>query len=176
MGGVGWQFPRNVNDPLIWILCWIHYLAPLPMPRVESFEDDMKRISSGRWYLQAHVKCSMRIFWLGKKKVSIVFAYESLNLVDNEALVISGCPFSQAAFDCTCSVAYRWRFFNLFLLLAQTTISTSFQTDFIRLRLTPVTVILFLMSLCSIASQKMTNWVQIGLEIPKSYSYSIAYS
>ena len=49
----------------------------------------------------------------------------------------------------------------------------SFQTDFIRLRLTPVTVILFLTSLCSIASQLMKNWVQIGLEIPKSYSYSI---
>ena len=33
------------------------------------------------------------------------------NFPNNEAFVISGCPFSQAAFDCTCSVAYRWRFF-----------------------------------------------------------------
>ena len=35
------------------------------------------------------------------------------NFPNNEAFVISGCPFSQAAFDCTCSVAYRWRFFFL---------------------------------------------------------------
>ena len=40
------------------------------------------------------------------------------NFPKNEAFVISGCPFSQAAFDCTCSVAYRWVFFLLgFLLL-----------------------------------------------------------
>ena len=35
------------------------------------------------------------------------------NFPNNEAIVISECPFSQAAFDCTGSVAYRWRFFFL---------------------------------------------------------------
>ena len=73
------------------------------------------------WFLQANVKCSMRIFWLGKKKVSFVLASALLNLGDknfpnNEAFVLSRCPFSRAVFDCTCSVAYRWRFFLIFTL------------------------------------------------------------
>ena len=36
------------------------------------------------------------------------------NFPNNEAFVISECPFSQAAFDCTGSVAYRWRLFYIF--------------------------------------------------------------
>ena len=36
------------------------------------------------------------------------------NFPYNEAFVISECPFSQAAFDCTGSVAYRWRFFYFY--------------------------------------------------------------
>ena len=90
------------------------------------------------WRLYPCQKCSRRVLkryetnFIGEVIFAGVYAvfYENLLIGKEESVhrlrirnrwtsgtksslisVTSGCPFSQAAFDCTCSVAYPWSFF-----------------------------------------------------------------
>ena len=87
------------------------------------------------------------------------------NFPNNEAFVISGCPFSQAAFDCTCSVPYRWRFFFVGIF--------TFRLDQDKYEFSNW----FHPPQMNACHSNFISYVSMfWLEIPKSYSYSIAYS